>query len=161
MSKDNMFDLSKRGPVTTKESTEITQEEKEQLLKGYIQIPYEQWSNIRKYWHIRYEREGGLFRRGGFVNSIWQKTDKDGKTKKYLQLVTNPHKKPDKTTNPYWTIQLDTLSKIWRRITNKEKSPESPQAIEELKTKVEQLRKEVAWLKALVSKLHGLNIQQS
>ena len=160
MSQDNIFDLSKRTPVTKTESSEITPEEQEILLKGYLQIPTEQWSNIKKYWHIRYERKGGLFRRGGFVNSIWQKSDKDGKVKKYIQLVMNPNKKPDKTTNPYWTIELSTLDKIWRRITNKEKSSSSSQDSDEIKKELVQLRKDFAWLKALVIKLHNLQTVQ-
>ena len=52
----NIFDLEKNAPkkeILTTNKKEISQEEKDRLLTGYVQIPYEQWSGIKKYWHIR------------------------------------------------------------------------------------------------------------
>ena len=158
MPKDNIFDLTKQTPKTkfVKRKPEISKEEQEKLLQGYIQIPEEQWGNVKKYWHIRYERNGGQFRRGGFVNTVWRSTNKDGKEKLFIKLVTKPYEAPNKDTNPYWVLQLAEVSKIWRRITNSEKNTNSSSNMEALKLEIQELRDKQNRILALIKKLHGI-----
>ncbi len=162
----NMFDLEKRpaGKKRTvtktveKKSTVISPEEQATLLQGYIQVPYEQWGGIKKYWHIRYERKGGLFRRGGFVHSVWKTTSKSGVEKMFVKLVSKPNDKPNKDTNPYWVLQLGDIEKIWRRVTNREKQAtgSSPGEIQELRREIAEIKSKQEQIIALVKRLHGI-----
>jgi len=161
---DNIFDLSKRT-VNKKESTEITPEDRERLLEGYIEIPYEQWDGIKRGWHIRYERKGGIFRKGGYADIVWKKTDTDGNILRYIKMTPIFYKRPGGYRKSSWIVSLDTLDRIWKKASsNGEMAPADQNSLKQevdiLKKEVARLKKDLVWLKALVVKLHNLKLVQ-
>lgn len=148
----NMFDLEKRKKNTVTKK-EITPEEKAKLLENCTEIPYEQWVGIKKKSFVRYERKDGVFRKGGFVHSIWKSTSVGKNGNLYMKLYTKGYGRP-------WILNLKEIKKIWTcPINTKNKTDNTTELkaeIEELKKELESVKKEQRNIIAVIKRLHSL-----
>lgn len=169
----NIFDLSALAGIQNeeeikKDSTIITPDDQEKLLKDYTEIKKEEWSEIPTNTHIRYLRKDGAFRRGGFVKNSWIGLHGASKDKKCLQLTSNMSYKSSK-----WTVCLDDLEKIWQKKqaeqkniisneiqntikSNAETNEYLVRSVEQLKIDVAHLNNEQKRIINLIKKLHGI-----
>lgn len=129
MSKNNPFDIksnrkksenksnvkSNKKPTTTKvkreyKKTTYNTPEIKSLLKGYILVQKDQWSSIPINSHIRYFRNGNVFRRGGFVTNHYEK---NGLPFIHLATSRNDYKKGPKYTT--WPLALSDTARIYMK----------------------------------------------
>lgn len=111
---ENIFDLTKLAPFELdielkKPSTVIDIDEKNKLLRGFTELPREEWDNLKYNDHIRYLRADGTFRRGGYFKNSWIGTYGKNKDKRCIQLGSS---KTTKVT--MWSLCHDDLQKIWK-----------------------------------------------
>ena len=104
---DLIIDTNKRLPKI------YVQEEIDQLLSGFVELPKAQWKNIAKGDFLRYQRCDGNFRRGGFILSVYA----DGLETK-LRFISDLNMPPS-SSNPSWVVKLSDLNKIWSIIETK------------------------------------------
>jgi hypothetical protein len=167
--KENIYDLSNLNIINNdieikKENTKTLDEKK--LLKGYIEVPQNEWDTIVQGLHIRYLRKDGAFRRGGFVKNSWIGASGKYKDKKVLQLGNSMSYKATK-----WTIVLDDINKIWKNNNNIYTMPNdnkdtinlNKESITYLNNKVDQLIIDIAKINNeqqrlvnLIKKLHNI-----
>ena len=163
--KENIFDLTKLTPIVIQQEVKVDKEKKislnEQniLLKDYIELPKNKWSDINIGDHIRYLRKDGLFRRGGFFKSSWVVQTGKNEGKQYIQLNTSLY------NGKSWTVSYDDLDKIYIKniIQNSRINTKNNESIEYLNKSIEQLK--IDMLKCtneqkriinLIKKLHGI-----
>ena len=88
----NPFDLDKKkkGGLPQKEykARTYTDEEKAEMLTGYMEIPEDIWSFVRYGTHVRYITKAGEFRPGGFVTKNPFDTKVKGSTteKRFIKM---------------------------------------------------------------------------
>lgn len=93
----------------------INKQEMLKLLQGYIEVPKEFWiKGIEFGTHIRYQNKTGDYKRGGFLKFASNKVLvlESWKGGKKGQL----YGKGKKHRYYQWTIKLDNISKIWKKI---------------------------------------------
>ena len=115
---DNIFDLTKLVSLENEEQVEIekniiNEEEREKLLKNYTEVERGNWEQIQKNTHIRYLRNDGLFRRGGFIKNIWINSYGANQGNKCIQLASTMTYKAQK-----WTVSINDINKIWKKNDN-------------------------------------------
>lgn len=90
--------------------TGIKDDEIQKLLIGYICLPREKWSELKKNDHIRYRRsDNHLFRRGGWV---FNQLVNSQTQKRVFQLITNSFLPPS-PTNRIWMVGYDDIETLW------------------------------------------------
>jgi len=112
---DDIFDLTKLVSMENEEQVKIEKnlvndDEREKLLQNYIEVLRDDWEKMPKNTHIRYLRNDGLFRRGGFVKNFWVTSYGNYKGKKCIQLSSSIDYKSKK-----WTVPLNDINKIWKK----------------------------------------------
>lgn len=112
---ENIFDLTKLVSMENEEQVEIeknliNKNEQEKLLQNYIEVDKNNWDKIPKNTHIRYLRNDGLFRRGGFIKNIWINSYGTKQGTKCIQLASNMTYKAQK-----WTVSINDINKIWKK----------------------------------------------
>jgi hypothetical protein len=83
----------------------------EALLVGYTEVPRDQWISIPYKTHIRYLRNDGKMVKGGYVVSLINTTDKDGKNTIKIDIVANMSQ-PNAMN---WSIYGSSIDKIWKQ----------------------------------------------
>lgn len=172
--KTNVYDLStladveKDIEIKNKENIKI---DRDQLLKGYDEVPRDEWDSLIHGVHIRYLRKDGLFRKGGFVKNTWIGLSGVNKGKNVIQLCNNMSYKAVK-----WIISFDNLDKIWKKKNNIYSMPadnkgvidSNKESIEYLKSKLEQFSVDIAKINNeqqrivnLIKKLHNIRSRSS
>jgi hypothetical protein len=165
--KENMFDLTKLAISTEKQpeikpsyEKKITLEEQTKLLKDYIELSKDKWSNINVGDHIRYLRKDGSFRRGGFFKSSWvvQQGKNEGKT--FIQLSSSLY------NGKTWAVIDADLDKIYIKnnkqnlstnITKNESIEYLNKSVEQLKIDMLKCMNEQKRIINLIKKLHGIH----
>ena len=101
---------AKFGPVTIRGKRTITEDEKRELLVGYITVPPEKWDTIPYKSHIRYVKDDGTFVRGGFFKNYWKGKDET----QMMQLENNLNRK----TQGYatWAVALTGVKTIYKKV---------------------------------------------
>ncbi len=117
----NPFDLSQKSqtqqaarPAESKvpkkyPSTKYTSEQIRELLKGYMRVDAESWSDIPTNSHIRYIKKDGSFVRGGFVTNHW--LNKTGKKFIHVANGFNKNAQGYKT----WPVAHENVSQIYKK----------------------------------------------
>jgi hypothetical protein len=160
-SETNIFDLSTLVDIQheqelKKTTNTISIDEQTKMLQNYDEVERAEWAAILPSSHVRYLRNDGAFRRGGFVKNSWVGLYGSSKGKKCLQLSSSQSYKSAK-----WTICLDDIEKIWKRsqsIQTGEKniiSPEVQTTIQANKESIEYLVRTVDQLKIDISKINN------
>jgi len=181
---DNIFDLSKPASVDSSNKTVqsntyqknnqkniVTNEEQEQLLENYEEVPRESWETLPVGIHIRYLRKDGTFRRGGYIISVVNIMSGVNKDNKMIQLASN--------NSPYaksWSTNLERVQKIWKAKLNSDGgvnqinesvSKETKESIEYLTKNVDQIKIDIAKINNeqqrivnLIKKLHNIKSRQ-
>lgn len=113
---DNIFDLTKTAPVElqheiVQQSTKISVMDQNTLLKNYKELPKGKWDELKYPDHIRYLRNDGTFRKGGYFKSSFISTSGKNKDEKCIQLSTS-----NQFNAPTWTICFKDINKIWINI---------------------------------------------
>lgn len=85
----------------------------EALLIGYTEVPREQWVSIPYKSHIRYLRNDGKMVKGGYVVSLINIIDKNGKNTIKIDIVSNMNQ-PNALN---WSIYGTSIDKIWKQNT--------------------------------------------
>jgi hypothetical protein len=175
MSKNNPFNLRDMIPISAKRSSEpfvfnpsstYTPEQKEKMLENYEEVSEGGWNQINSGTHVRYQKTGGAFMRGGFVGSTYISNKEKTRGNKMMKLTTAPGGGKD------WTINLSGNEKMWKNV--KFQSKETPavvidggikQTTDNLQNKLEQIEIELTRISneqkriiALIKKLHNINI---
>jgi hypothetical protein len=112
---DDIFDLTKLVSMENEEQVKIEKnlindDDRVKLLQNYIEVLQDDWEKMPKNTHIRYLRNDGLFRRGGFVKNFWVTSYGNYKGKKCIQLSSSIDYKSKK-----WTVPLTDINKIWKK----------------------------------------------
>lgn len=112
---DNIFDLTKLVSMENEEQIHIekniiNETDQTKLLKDYIEVDKNDWDKMPKNTHIRYLRNDGLFRKGGFVKNMWINSQGVNQGTKYIQLSSNITYKSQK-----WTVAINDINKIWKK----------------------------------------------
>jgi hypothetical protein len=112
---EDIFDLTKLVSMENEEQIKIEKnlindEDRVKLLQDYVEVNPDDWDKIPKNIHIRYLRNDGLFRRGGFVKNFWVTTYGNYKGKKCVQLAASMAYRSKK-----WTVPLNDINKIWKK----------------------------------------------
>jgi len=172
--KPNIYDLSALANVENDieiKKKENSKMDREQLLKGYDEVPQSEWKSLAYGIHIRYLRKDGLFRKGGFVKNTWVGLTGVNKGKNVIQMCNNMSYKAVK-----WVISLDKLDKIWKKknnmytmpVDNKGVIDSNKESIEYLRTKVDQFSVDIAKINNeqqrivnLIKKLHNIRSRSS
>ena len=170
---ENIFDLTKLVPQETEFEVKkpvkiINQNERENLLKGFTELPNDKWDTLSPGNFIRYLRKDGAFRIGGTFKNSWVNSHGKNQGKKSIQLYAN---NKSFTT---WNVILDDVETIWIRddinsITNaenstiKEKMNNQEETIDYLKNSVQQMKTDIQKINNeqkriinLIKKLHGI-----
>lgn len=155
---DNIFDLTKLVSMENEEQVEIgknliNENEQEKLLKNYNEVDKNDWEKIPKNSHIRYLRNDGLFRRGGFIKNIWINSYGPTQGNKCIQLSSNMTYKAQK-----WTVSINDINKIWKKnnvelIENKENTNELTKKINILAETIEKNKENVDYLLKVTEQL--------
>lgn len=137
-----------------------------ELLIGYEYVSKEDRGMMTPNIHVRYKKENGDFKRGGYVvrNYISHKPDTKGHRMLRLKSSLGPGSKE-------WTINLENISDLWKTTKFQPKpsvesiSGELQNTTDGLKNRLEQLTIEVSRISneqkriiALIKKLHNINI---
>jgi hypothetical protein len=163
-----MFNLRDGGAKREdrKERYAYTQEEVDNMIRGYIPVPPQQWAGLPINTHVRYRRTDGKFVKGGFIIMI--STHPDGKM--YYALA---NKLGMGGGQGYfaWNVTLDQIRELWRADTDaapvnakvvREKNQEIfnainkiVDAIKEQERRIKALEQERDELKKVVAQLGG------
>jgi hypothetical protein len=172
--KTNVYDLSTLANVEKDieiKKTETNKIDRDQLLKGYDEVPRVEWDSLTHGDHIRYLRNDGLFRKGGFIKNTWIGLSGVNKGKNIIQLCNNMSYKAIK-----WTIPFDNLNKIWKKKNNVHSMPSdnkdvinsNKESIEYIKSKLDQFSVDISKINNeqqrivnLIKKLHNIRSRSS
>jgi hypothetical protein len=172
MSKKNIFDLSKL--VDKSNDIEIKHDEtqnNENSLYGYELVPKNEWEKIPYGTHIRYKKNDGSFKKGGFVKAIWQQKDSKGNDSVKIDLTNGFG---ERSIN--WSIYLNNIDKIWQKTNNatevkqvqsqaqaqsqffdqKEEIDYLNESMKHMKKEMQNMNNELKKMFLLIKKLHGL-----
>lgn len=156
---DNIFDLTKLVAMEHEEQVQIekniiNETEQTKLLKDYTEVNKNDWDKIPKNTHIRYLRNDGLFRRGGFVKNMWINSQGINQGTKYIQLSSNITYKSQK-----WTIAINDINKIWKKnnsellINNNENLDEINNKINNMQNNIEKNKENIDYLLKMIDQL--------
>jgi len=172
---DNIFDLTKTAPVELQhevvhQSTKISAVDQNALLKSYKELPKDKWAELKYSDHIRYLRNDGTFRKGGYFKSSFISTYGKNKDEKCVQLSASIQ-----FNAPTWTICFKDINKIWINAVslvsstgtssndNSEERKKNTESIEYLTKSVSQLKVDMLKINNeqkriinLIKKLHGI-----
>lgn len=114
---ENIFDLTKLAPFELdielkKQPTVIDIDEKNKLLTGFNELPVEEWDTLKYNDHIRYLRNDGTFRRGGYFKNSWIGTYGKNKDKRCIQLGSSKM-----SNTSMWSLCYDDIHTIWKNTT--------------------------------------------
>ena len=87
-----------------------TKDKIKELLKGYIIVTPDKWSDIPISSHVRYIKKDGVFASGGFVTSHW--LNKEGKP--FIHLA-NSFKK-NNSGYATWPVAHESVSIIYKKV---------------------------------------------
>lgn len=174
-SKENIFDLSQLVPKSNDVEVQIKQKQKqiedpEELLKGYVLVPREQWVNLQPNTQIRYMRKDGEMRKGGYLTYVNRTTDVDDKGNdilKFSMLAGNY------AAAKRWVVSSASIEKIWRQsnmelmeqhgLNNSEEIKELKESIDYCKRSIDILAQELQRINnentriiKLIKKLHKI-----
>lgn len=127
---ENIFDLSQlvpksndievKGDTSEKSSTkknangsEMTNDEiiAEMInIKGYTEVPREEWANIPVLTYIRYMKDDDIIAKGGFVDAVSYGINKEG------EQVLSLHIRSGKMFR--WIIHANTIKHIWKKMSS-------------------------------------------
>jgi hypothetical protein len=136
------------------------------LLKNYEEVPKETWGTLPISVHVRYTKNDGTFKRGGYVVNQYVSNKNETKGSKMLRLKSNLT-----ASSKEWTINLDGIDTLYQNKLFKSKTSSDDgigcikKTTDGLQNQVEQLSIEVSRLAneqkriiALIKKLHNINI---
>lgn len=136
------------------------------LLNGYELVPENERNTLKTNIHIRYMKENGEFKKGGYVVNTYISNKPETKGNIMIRLKSSlaPNAKE-------WTINLSKVSDVWRTTKFKPKktieniSEDLKIAKDDTKSQIEQINIELFRLAnenrriiALIKKLHNINI---
>ncbi len=165
--KSNIYDLSKL--VNPSQDVEVKTtgptDNWDSSLHGYELVLENEWEHIPYGTHIRYLRKDGAFRKGGYIKAIWRQKDSKGIDTIKMDLVNGFG-----TNNTSWSIYLNNIDKIWKKIDQSMEVSHNDSKLFEIKEEVEFLRAENQYIKKelqnlgneqrkilmLIKKLHNL-----
>ena len=114
----NPFDLDskkKKALMPDKEpkARSYTEDEKAELLHGYIELPEDLWSFAKHGNHVRYITKAGDFRPGGFIqkNSFDSRNINDTEARRYMKLTNNVF--PRAAGKIEWMLAYDTVAHFY------------------------------------------------
>lgn len=137
------------------------------LLKNYEEVPKAAWGALAGSVHVRYTKNDGTFKRGGYVVNQYVSNKEETKGSQMLRLKSNLT-----SSAKEWTINLGGIDTLYQNKLFKQKTAGTDTAIggikqttDGLQNQVEQLSIEVSRLSneqkriiALIKKLHNINI---
>lgn len=91
---------------------------REDLLKGFMEISREYWTDLMSNMQIRYEGKDGKMRVGGFIIAIIETKDPEtGVSEKTIRLSNIP-KRYSKGKKDYveFNVRFNTINKLWKAI---------------------------------------------
>ena len=178
--KENIFDLTKMPieikHVVKKPDIDINIETQDKLTKGFVEIPPEEWDSFKYNDFIRYLRNDGSFRKGGYFKNSWVGNYGKSNGKKCIQLSS-----VSKFGGKTWQICHSDVSKIWKgknkvehsgseqKINNEmseilNENNESIQfltkSVEQIKTDILRINNEQKRIINLIKKLHNIHIKK-
>jgi uncharacterized protein YydD (DUF2326 family) len=111
---DNIFDLTKLADIERdheiqKASSTINIEDQNKLLQGFVELLRDDWDKLSFNDYIRYLRNDGSFRRGGYFRNSWIGSYGKNKGKKCIQISATKSFK-----SSTWSICLGDIDKIWK-----------------------------------------------
>ena len=142
---DNPFDLKKNSDLTKllisknpkSKGKNYTENEIENMLHNCVEVPSTLWNSLSTNILIRYLRNDGAFRRGGYIKKIYNNNEKEA----CIRLICNPNIYPDTITNPTWIIKLKDIKTIWKEVNkNTEQNEKENQINKKLLDQEEQLK---------------------
>jgi hypothetical protein len=173
---ENMFDLNKLPDIEDdyeikKSASIISTIDQNKLLEGCVEIPRDQWDDLKYHDFVKYLRKDGCFRKGGYFKNSWVGNYGKTKDKKCIQLASSKNFK-----STMWTICHDVVDKMWKtkdveiNNTHNTMSPEIMTMINEhnesivylstsmnnIKTEMSRLNNEQKRIINLIKKLHGI-----
>jgi hypothetical protein len=173
---ENPYDLTKLANIEEdceikKSASILSTADQNKLLEGCIEVPKDQWDNLKYNNFIKYLRKDGSFRKGGYFKNSWIGNYGKTKDKKCIQLASSKNFK-----STMWIICHDVVDKIWKNNddeisrTQNRMSPEMSAMINEnnesivylsksmdnIKTEMARLNNEQKRIINLIKKLHGI-----
>lgn len=163
---ENIFDLTKIGSkIADIQVEQIPQIFDQDLLIGYTLVDPLNWTTIPINTHIRYLRQDGDFRKGGFITAIINTQDNDGSNTVRFDLISN-----FSPTAVKWSIFRNAIDKIWQKLNN---TPEThvqnnilvelqdelktyKNALEVLQKEIQKINNEQMRTVLLIKKLHNI-----
>lgn len=111
------MDLSTRvvkGEKYIGPSAHYTDDEIQQKLDGYVNVPQDQWESIKVGIHVRYIGKDGKFRLGGFVvlNPRLGNPDEHGMCKRYILLRSSINPKDRRQ----WMADYENISQMYVKL---------------------------------------------
>lgn len=91
---------------------------REDLLKGFMEISREYWTDLMSGMQVRYEGKDGKMRVGGFIVALIETKDPEsGASEKTLRLSNIP-KRYAKGKKEYieFNVRFNTINKLWKAI---------------------------------------------
>lgn len=124
-----------------------TEDEINDLLEGYVQVPATQYDQIKSGTHLRYFLKDGRFRSGGWVtiNPHSSKPDEAGRTQKYILLRSSINMKGGFN----WCVNYEQLSQVWVKIGPEYKMFIEPQLIR-LNKKIKDIQKRLYLIESML-----------
>jgi predicted nucleic acid-binding Zn-ribbon protein len=179
---ENIFDLTKLAPIELdceikKSASIVSIDDQNKILEDYTEIPKEKWDSFKYNDFLKYLRNDGTFRKGGFFKNAWVGSYGKSKDKKCMQLASSKNFKA--TT---WTICCDDIDKIWKKNNDSTNSTESnketvdpkimekinensesiqylTKSMEQFKIDIIRINNEQKRIINLIKKLHGIKTQ--
>lgn len=138
----------KEKEVPQYQSTHYTDEEREKLLIGYVEVPEEAWMLLRPHTHIRYLTKEGLFRRGGFIHNV--------KTKGKPQIFIETGLVAGAPGYAKWPVTLEDVETLWKKRTVEDVQIASADdsRVSNLEALVEKQSREIKKIIEIMSKLN-------
>lgn len=154
---ENIFDLTQIGNRVADIQAEhirpiITPVNRAELLTDYTSVDSHNWINIQPGTHIRYLRQDGEFRKGGFINDVTETQDKEGNNTLRFDLVSDY-----KPTAIKWSLFGSSIDKIWAKlpIEVQQPTPVPTSVINELKQELKICKETIQMLQKEVQKINN------
>jgi hypothetical protein len=150
---ENIFDLTKLAPLELDHelkhaSTVISSDDRVNMLIGFDELKSDDWDSLQIHDFIRYLRNDGLFRKGGFFKNAWISTYGKQKGKKCIQLSTSLNFK-----SATWVICLQEIDKIWKKKGSGESNVLTQRVDSELVTKVNNQQETIQYMTKALKQL--------
>jgi hypothetical protein len=177
---ENIFDLTKLAPIELdceikKSASIVSIDDQNKILENYTETPKEKWDSFKYNDFLKYLRNDGTFRKGGFFKNAWIGSYGKSKDKNCMQLASSKNFKA--TT---WTICCGDIDKIWKKNNDNddndnketvdpkiiEKITENNESIQYLTKSMDQFKIDIIRINNeqkriinLIKKLHGIKTQ--